>query len=67
MGRRSDLYFHFRKLEMMVLERLGRSVAHRPGFAENRIEETNKVKMVLDPKEKVQSPSSKGDMQKVSN
>lgn len=40
-GHRSDVYFPFRKLEMVLLERLDRSMAQRPGFAENRTEETS--------------------------
>ena len=49
---------------MVGIERLGRTVAHRPGFAENGTEETvafSRAKMVLEPEEKFQSMSSKGD------
>ncbi|KAF3815342.1 hypothetical protein GH733_016724 [Mirounga leonina] len=55
---RSDLYFSFLKVGGGG-GRLGKSVAHRPGFAENRTEGTYRVNIVLQPEEKVQSTSSK--------
>lgn len=43
MGLRSELYFPYLKVGDGGGGRLGRSVAHRPGFAENRTEETSGI------------------------